>query len=57
MDRWGGTTELDATEALLLQALNQAIVAAKEKQVPFTIHITVHRVDSIGCRNTLSMEV
>lgn len=45
------------TEALLLQALNQAIVAAKEKQVPFTIRITDRRVDSIGCRNTLSMEV
>ncbi len=45
------------TEALLLQALNQAIVAAKEKQVSFTIRITAYRVDSIGCRNTLSMEV
>ena len=29
----------------------------KKRQVWCTIQITVHRVDSIGCRNTLSMEV
>lgn len=31
--------------------------ALSKRQVLFTIRITGRRVDSIGCRNTLSMEV
>ena len=31
--------------------------ALSKRQVLFTIQATAHKVDSIGCRNTLSMEV